>query len=81
LTFINLGDNSLDYTVHGTRTASIYSEGWPVEWEVVADGSVAGGAIANVIVDKKWWALRIFSKRTTKGSGSQWKIIVTLVRK
>ena len=81
ITFINVGDNPLDYTVYGSRTPWLTPGDFPSHWEVLDSGSVAGGAVANVVVDEKWADVRVFGKRATAGSGSSWKIIVTFVRR
>jgi len=81
ITFINVGDNPLDYTVYGSRVPWLLPDDYPGHWEIVDNGSVGAGDIVNVLVDSKWAALRVFGKRTTAGSGSRWKIIVTFVRK
>jgi len=81
ITFINRGENPLDYEIRGTKMMFLIEGDWPSHWDMVDYGTVDSGAIKNVIVDSKWVALRVFGKRTTAGSGSNWKIIVTFVRK
>jgi len=79
LTFINYGNNSLDYTVYATNMNFLDPAGWPSHWKVIANGSLAGGSVIDVDASG-YLALRVFGKRTTAGSSSIWKIIVTLSR-
>ena len=79
LFFVNIGNNSLDYTVYATNIPNFRPETWPSHWKVIANGSVSGTSIVEVDASG-YLALRVFGKRSTIGSSSQWSIFVVFRR-
>jgi len=79
LFFVNTGNNSLDYTVYATNIPNLREETWPSYWKVIANGSVSGTSIVEVDASG-YLALRVFGKRSTAGSSSQWSIFVVFRR-
>jgi hypothetical protein len=79
LFFINLGVNSLDYTVYVTNYFILGDPHFPSHWKMLTSGSVPGGSTAEIDASG-YLGVRVFGKRTTAGASSRWKIVVILRR-
>jgi hypothetical protein len=79
LIFINIGSNSLDYSIYVTNMPFLNPFDWPTHWKKLKDGKVNAGSIEEVDVSG-YVAIRVFGKRAVPHAASQWKIIVVFKR-